>query len=616
MFSTDAIKSFKKDFVLKPLNEDDLLMPKSYISTGNYAVNKIISGSVFRGIPNNRITTFYGESGCVPFDARIYVMCKTEVEISEALEYVRDDVIFETYFENLTVDEKINILLEIGYTLGEICTRIGVTRQALWFNRRNSVGKKPVKSKNIHTSVYKLNMLLRKNVYQMKIQGIKLLNYKKAPFLVLTPSGFRRCSGVIDKGEKETIVLSIVDCPTFAVSKDHLVEMEDGTFEFAENIYNNFKMGLFDKNIKTIYGPRQLVTAREGGWIRMCDLEMQDPSHTYFANDVSGHNSGKSLIVSEIIINAIKSSKFDFIFYLDSEGGMLAERFTSALDDEEQSKVLHIPVENTEDCTVKLHKIYDEIRKQFDAAKGDPEKEPHVMVVLDSFSGLEKRQFVEDALNEKVSGDMGQKAKAKNAMIKSLMMPVVITGCPLVLICHSYKSMNAMGPQKFNELSGGEGIKYASHIVVQSTKSRKRQEDSALGLKGGNSYYAGNAIRYISYKDRLVKEGLETTMYVDLNEGISKYAGLWDDAIRLGFIKQSGAWYQVPSYEDPEKKFRKDDIAENAEIWNTFINDMDELFKYETQYGHKNFDEDSAKAYLESIKKSSNATKKTVKETK
>ena len=43
---------------------------------------------------------------------------------------------------------------------------------------------------------------------------------------------------------------------------------------------------------------------------------------------------------------------------------------------------------------------------------------------------------------------------------------------------------------------------------------------------------------------------------------------------------------------------------------------MDELFKYETQYGHKNFDETSAKAYLESIKKSSNAIKKTVKETK
>lgn len=602
MFSSDAIKSFKKDFVLKPLNEDDLVMPKFFVSTGNYAVNKIISGSVFGGIPNNRITTFYGESGCVPFDAKVYVLCKTEVEIAEELEYVRDDVVFSTYFENLTVDQKVNLLTEVGYTLGEICHRIGVTRQSLWTTRKNSIGKAAAKSKNVHTSVYKLNTLLRKNVYQMRIQGIKLLNYKKTPFLVLTPVGFRRCSNVIDKGEKETYIISVVDCPTTSVSKDHLIEMEDGTFEFAENVFQSFTNGTFDKKIKTLYGPKALVTIREGGWERMCDLEIQDPCHSYFANDVSGHNSGKSLIVSEIIINAIKGGNFDYIFYLDSEGGMLAEKFTTALTDEEQSKVLHIPVENTEDCTVKLHKIYNEIRKQFDAAKGDATKEPHVMVVLDSFSGLEKRQFVEDALDEKVAGDMGQKAKAKNAMVKSLMMPVVITGCPLVLICHSYKSMNAMGPQKFNELSGGEGVKYASHIVIQSTKSRKRQEDAALGLKGGNSYYAGNAIRYISYKDRLVKEGLETTMYVDLNEGISKYAGLWDDAIRLGFIKQLGAWYQVPSYKDPEKKFRKDDIAENDEIWNTFINDMDILFKYETKYGHKNFDEETAKAFLEKIK--------------
>lgn len=589
MFSSDAIKSFKKDFPLKPLNNDDLLMPKFYVSTGNYSVNKIISGSVFRGIPNNRITTFYGESGCVPFDAKIYILCKTEVEIAEELEYVRDDVVFSNYFENLTVDQKVNLLTEIGYTLGEICHRIGVTRQSLWITRKNSIGKSPVRTNNTNTSIYKLNMLLRKNVYQIRIQGLKLLNYKNAKFLVLTPVGFRRCSNVIDKGEKETYVISVVDCPTTSVSKDHLIEMEDGTFEFAENVFQNFKMGLFDKKIKTLYGPKDLVTIREGGWERMCDIEIQDPTHSYFANDISGHNSGKSLIVSEIIINAIKSNNFDYIFYLDSEGGLLSDRFTTMLEEEELAKILHIPVMNTEDCTIKIHKIYDEIQKQFYAAKGDSEKEPHVMVVLDSFSGLEKKTFTEDAINEKVAADMGQKAKAKNAMIKSLMMPVVVTGCPLVIICHSYKPMNAMGPQKFNEMSGGEGIKYASHIVVQSSKSRKRQEDSSLGLKGGGSYYAGNAIRYITYKNRLVKEGLETTMYVDLNEGISKYAGLWDDAIRLGYIKQLGAWYQVPSWKEPEKKFRKDEIAENDEIWNTFIKDMDEKFKIETKYGNREF---------------------------
>ena len=61
-----------------------------------------------------------------------------------------------------------------------------------------------------------------------------------------------------------------------------------------------------------------------------------------------------------------------------------------------------------------------------------------------------------------------------------------------------------------------------------------------------------------------MKEGLETTMYVDLNKGISKYAGLWDDAIRHGFIVQQGAWYTVPSY-NPDKKYRKDDIADNDE---------------------------------------------------
>ena len=597
MFSSDAIKSFKKDFTIKSLDESDLMMPKSYISTGNYAVNKIISGSVFRGIPNNRITTFYGESGCVPFTAKVYIMCKMELDISQELNIVSDDMIFKNFFENTTIEEKLDMLIAIGYTMSDISRILGVTRQSLYMGRKC----KSVRHSNSEFStVTKLNLLLKKNVFQISIQGIKLLNYRKIRFLVLTPYGFRRCGNVIDKGERESYVLSVVDCPTTAVSKDHLIEMEDGKFDFAENVYNNFKvLGTFDKKVKTIYGPREIVTMREGGWERMCDIEVQDPHHSYFANDVAGHNSGKSLIVSEIIINAIKNSGFDYVFYLDSEGGMLSDRFTSSLTEEELKKVMHVPVETIEDCTVKIHKLYDEIKKQYYAAKGDPEKEPHIMVVLDSYSGLEPAAFTEKALQEKVAADMGVKAKMKNQMIKSLMMPVVITGCPLVMICHSYKSMNAMGPQKFNELSGGEGVKYASHIVVQSSKSRKRQEDANLGIKGGGSYYAGNLIRYITYKDRLVKEGLETTMYVDLNKGISKYAGLWDDAVRLGFIKQCGAWYQVPSWKEPEKKFRMADIAENDEIWKTFLGKMDEIFKVETAYGNREFTKAEAEAVLE-----------------
>ena len=587
MFTADSIKSFKKDFVLQPLNESSLMMPKSYISTGNYAVNKIISGSMFRGIPNNRITTFYGESGCVPFNAKVYILCKSNIEIAEEIDYVKDDTVFKDFFESTTPEEKINMLRAIGYTMGEISNIGGVSRTTIYQRYKDN---NVVHSNSNRSTVSKLNLLLRKNIYQVSIQGLKLLNYRKTRYLILTPYGFRRCGNVIDKGEKETYILSVVDCPTTSVSKDHLIEMADGTFEFAETIFINFsKLGDTEKKVKTIYGPRSIVSIREGGYERMCDLEIQDPHHAYFANDISGHNSGKSLIVSEIIINAIKSSNFDYIFYLDSEGGILSDKFTSCLEEDELKKILHIPVETIEDCTVKIHKIYDEIKKQYYAAKGDESKEPHVMVVLDSYSGLEPAAFAEKALQDKVAADMGVKAKMKNQMIKSLMMPVVITGCPLVMICHAYKSMSAMGPQKFNELSGGEGVKYASHIVVQSSKSRKRQEDANLGLKGGGSYYAGNLIRYITYKDRLVKEGLETTMYVDLNKGISKYGGLWDDAIRLGFIKQSGAWYQVPSWKEPEKKFRAAEIAENDEIWQTFLPQMDEIFKVETAYGNKEF---------------------------
>ena len=48
MFNPTALK---KKLELETLDESELIKPKSYISTGNLAVNKIISGSMFRGIP-------------------------------------------------------------------------------------------------------------------------------------------------------------------------------------------------------------------------------------------------------------------------------------------------------------------------------------------------------------------------------------------------------------------------------------------------------------------------------------------------------------------------------------------------------------------------------------
>jgi hypothetical protein len=47
--------------------------PTDWISTGNYALNYLISGDFKKGIPLGKVTVFAGESGCLPAFAKVKV---------------------------------------------------------------------------------------------------------------------------------------------------------------------------------------------------------------------------------------------------------------------------------------------------------------------------------------------------------------------------------------------------------------------------------------------------------------------------------------------------------------------------------------------------------------
>lgn len=61
--------------------------PTDWISTGNYALNYLISGSFTKGIPLGKVTVFAGESGCLPKSAKIKVrLTKVPASKSSALQ--------------------------------------------------------------------------------------------------------------------------------------------------------------------------------------------------------------------------------------------------------------------------------------------------------------------------------------------------------------------------------------------------------------------------------------------------------------------------------------------------------------------------------------------------
>lgn len=47
--------------------------PVDWVSTGNYALNYLISGDFYKGIPLGKVVCLAGESGCLPENAKVTI---------------------------------------------------------------------------------------------------------------------------------------------------------------------------------------------------------------------------------------------------------------------------------------------------------------------------------------------------------------------------------------------------------------------------------------------------------------------------------------------------------------------------------------------------------------
>jgi hypothetical protein len=52
--------------------------PTDWISTGNYALNYLISSDFNKGVPLGKVTCFAGESGCLPATAKVKIRFKVK----------------------------------------------------------------------------------------------------------------------------------------------------------------------------------------------------------------------------------------------------------------------------------------------------------------------------------------------------------------------------------------------------------------------------------------------------------------------------------------------------------------------------------------------------------
>lgn len=288
--------------------------------------------------------------------------------------------------------------------------------------------------------------------------------------------------------------------------------------------------------------------------------------------------SGKSLIAANTAALALKNNNIDVVYIFDSEGGTLVNIFKKHGVD--MSKINHIPVASVEQCSTKLLQTYDMLVKAHQEYLADPDNNDNIraLCILDSYGALAADKLVNDAVNkDKTAMDMGLGAKLKNNMMRGLMMRVVQANTALIVINHEYQDPSAMFASKVHNMAGGLGIQFASHVILQCEKLliKSTDTDFMTGLEKDDAdvgFFKGNKMRFFVVKNRVCKPAYTATVYIDFNNGIAKYDGLIDDAVKMGYLQEVRGGYICPSYND--KRITYKELITNDEIWNTFLEEF------------------------------------------
>ena len=288
--------------------------------------------------------------------------------------------------------------------------------------------------------------------------------------------------------------------------------------------------------------------------------------------------SGKSLISCDVAANALNKNKFDVVYFFDGEGGAMKKMFQSRGCD--LDLIEHILVDSVEDALIKIVTAFKEILEFQKSGE-----EYKALFILDSLGALITNKVISDVEKEKVAGDMGLRAKTCNLLVKACTIPALRSNVPFIIVNHIYANPNATYEEKIKQMSGGMGISYQSRLVIQCAQNYGIDDKDKK--KGRERYYNYNTLTFFTTKNSFAKPTYQTVMVLNLNKGPVKLMGIFDTAIKYGFIQQNGGYYKIPSCDTPDKSFRKAEILTNEKLWESFMDDLNAKSYDELSYGGK-----------------------------
>jgi len=199
------------------------------------------------------------------------------------------------------------------------------------------------------------------------------------------------------------------------------------------------------------------------------------------------------------------------------------------------------------------------------------------MICIDSIGGLFRRKVFDDmggkegTVRSAPTADQGSLAKDIKTMLKTLAYTLIHKNS--IAICAGHYYGNPSGYGDAEQIGGGKYVKLAPHYIISLKKSPIYENQGESVSKRGR--IIGQEIKAITLKNRVYKPFQEATIEINFEQGINKYAGLLELAIRAGLITQGGAgWYtnnltadKVQGKENAEHWIKDTDMIKKIDEW-------------------------------------------------
>ena len=271
--------------------------------------------------------------------------------------------------------------------------------------------------------------------------------------------------------------------------------------------------------------------------------------------------TGKTFFALGMCKQFLNDNPDSAVIYFESESAitknMIEERGIDS------SRIVIVPVTTVQEFRTQSIKILDQYIKDKTDMK--------MLFVLDSLGMLSTTKEIEDTASGSETKDM-TRAQLVKAAFRVLTLKLGKAGVPLIVTNHTYDEMGLFAKKV---MGGGSGLKYAASSIIFLSKKKEKDGKDVIG----------NIIHCKNEKSRLTVENKMVDVLLKYEEGLDRYYGLVDLAIKYGIFKKSSTRVELP---DGTTQFAKT-INNNPEKYFTeeVLTQIDEAARQEFLYGNE-----------------------------